>query len=282
MTGDWETDTLRTGCLGIVTINLPRIVNESKKDKNKFFEILRERFEMAARALRIKYRNLKRNAKVRLPFLTQSSNGDTYFRIEYCSRIVNLAGFNEAVEAFCNKELHNEESVKFAEEIVKNLIAFRRKLSRRHGKRLFSAILPYQEASRRLVLIDIEKYGIAKVNYSGTRDDPYFSTTRRLIMQKGDFLRIASESFDIEKKLEGLKTGGSLSIIELEEDSYKPEQLMKLTEQLVRNQYLDFFTYNRITTSCENCSKSWYGSLHKCPSCGSMSTLTVFNRFQST
>src|SRR5690606_36530022 len=59
LTEDWETDTLRTGCLGIVTINLPRIVHESEKDKSKFFEILKERCELAARALSIKYRALK-------------------------------------------------------------------------------------------------------------------------------------------------------------------------------------------------------------------------------
>jgi len=37
LTDDWETDTLRTGCLGYVTVNLPRIVHESERDKNKFF-----------------------------------------------------------------------------------------------------------------------------------------------------------------------------------------------------------------------------------------------------
>jgi len=39
LTNDWETDTLRTGCLGYVTVNLPRIVHESERDKNRFFEI---------------------------------------------------------------------------------------------------------------------------------------------------------------------------------------------------------------------------------------------------
>ena len=39
LTSDWETDTLRTGCLGCVTINMPRIVLECEKDKNKFFDL---------------------------------------------------------------------------------------------------------------------------------------------------------------------------------------------------------------------------------------------------
>jgi anaerobic ribonucleoside-triphosphate reductase len=282
LTGDWETDTLRTGCLGMVTINLPRIVHESEKDENKFFKILKERCEMAARALRIKYRGLKQHGKSALPLITQRSNGDTYFRLENCSRIINLAGFRESVEAFCEKSISHEKSIKFAEEIVKNLLAFKRKFSRRHGKRLFPVVLSSFEASVRLAQLDVEKYGVAKVKFSGTRDKPFYSTTRRLSLQGGDFPIIPSESLEIEKKLKGLNAGGSLSIIELKDAEYKPEELMKLTEHLVNNHYLEFFTYNRTITYCNNCKKSWFGVLHKCPSCGSMSTLTTFDRFVST
>jgi anaerobic ribonucleoside-triphosphate reductase len=282
LTGDWETDTLRTGCLGVVTINLPRIVHESEKDENKFFKIFKERFEMAARALRIKYRGLKQHGKGALPFITQRSNGDTYFRLENCSRIINLAGFRECVEAFCEKSMSHEKSVKFAEEMVKNLLAFKRKFSRRHGKRLFPVVLRSFEASVRLAQLDVEKYGVAKVKFSGTRENPFYSTTRRLSLQGSDFPIIPSESLEIEQKLKGLDAGGSLSIIELKDDEYKPEQLMKLTEHLVKNHYLELFTYNRIITYCNNCKKSWFGVLHKCPSCGSMSTLTTFDKFVST
>ncbi len=282
LSGDWETDTLRTGCLGVVTVNLPRIVHESEKDPNNFFKILKERCEMAARALRIKYRGLKQHGKGTLPFITQRSNGDTYFRLENCSRIINLAGFRESVEAFCEKDMAHEKSVKFAEEIVKNMLAFKNKFSRRHGKRLFPATLRSFAASVRLAQLDVEKYGVAKVRFSGTREQPFYSTTRRLSLQGGDFLIIPSESLEIEQKLRGLNAGGSLSIIELEDGERKPEELMKLTEHLVKNRYLEFFTYHRIITYCDNCKKSWFGVLHKCPSCGSMSTLTTFDRFAST
>jgi ribonucleoside-triphosphate reductase len=281
LTGDWETDTLRTGCLGVVTINLPRIVYESEKDKNNFFRILKERYEMAARALRIKYRRLKQHGKSALPFITQHSNGDTYFRLEYCSRIVNLAGFRESVEAFCEKSVNHDETKAFSEELVKNLASFKTKFSRRHGKRLFPAVLHNFEASMRLAQLDVEKYGVAKVKFSGTRENPFYSTTRRLSLQDGDFPIIPSESLEIEHKIKGLNTGGSLSIIELEDKEYTHEDLMKLTEHLVKNRYLEFFTYNRTVTYCSNCKKSWVGALHKCPACGSMSTLTTFDRFAS-
>jgi anaerobic ribonucleoside-triphosphate reductase len=282
LTGDWETDTLRTGCLGVVTVNLPRIVHESEKDKNKFFEILKDRCELAARALKIKYRGLRQHGKSALPFITQCSNGDTYFRLENCSRMINLAGFREAVEAFCEQSISHEESVKFAEELVQTLVVFKRKFSRRHGKRLFPAVLRSFEASVRLAQLDVEKYGVAKVKFSGTREKPFYSTTKRLSLQIANFPYIPSESLETEQKLKGLNAGGGLSIIELEDGDCKPEELLKFTERVVDNQSLEFFTYNRITTYCDNCKKSWFGVLHKCPSCGSIGTLTTFDRFVST
>jgi anaerobic ribonucleoside-triphosphate reductase len=186
------------------------------------------------------------------------------------------------VEAFCGKNIISEQGREFTDELVQNLLAFKRKFNRRHGKRLFPAVLPSYEASERLAQLDVEKYGVAKVKFSGTRENPFYSTTRRLALHAGDFPIIPSETLDLERKLGGLKAGGSLSIIELEDSTYKPKELMKLTEQLINNRYLEFFTYNRKITYCANCKKSWSGILHKCPSCGSISTLTKFDRFVST
>jgi anaerobic ribonucleoside-triphosphate reductase len=103
-----------------------------------------------------------------------------------------------------------------------------------------------------------------------------------LHLQVGNFPYIPSESLEIEQKLKGLNAGGNLSIIELEETEYKPEELMDMTRQLVEKQAVEFFTYNRRITYCSNCKKSWSGAFHKCPSCGSMSTLITFDRFNST
>jgi anaerobic ribonucleoside-triphosphate reductase len=214
--------------------------------------------------------------------MVQKSNGDMYFRLENCSRIINFAGFTEAVESFCGKSMSHEETVQFAEEIAQNLLAFKRKLSRRHSKRLFPTVLGSLESSVRLAHLDIEKYGVAKVKFSGTRDSPFYSTTKRLKLKHGDFPYVPSEALELEHKLKGLNDGGSLSIIDLEDKEYQPEQLLKLTEQLIKHDELEFFTYNRVTTYCDSCRKSWFGSLHKCPSCGSMGTLTTLERFART
>ena len=282
LTGDWETDTLRTGCLGCVTINLPRIALECEKDKNKFYDLMRERFELAARALSIKNNALKQFGKTSLPFLLQKAGGDTYFRLENCSRIINLAGLQEATEAFTEKNVNSEESRKFAEETIQNLLAFKQKIGRKYGKRLYPVILGSSEASERLAQLDIERYGVAKVKFSGTREKPYYSTAKRFQVKAAELLSIKTEMLETAQRWKGLNAGGNLSIIELEDAQYTPEALMNLTQRLMENQSIEFFTYNRLISFCDNCKKNWFGTLHKCPSCGSMSTLTTFDRFTST
>ena len=279
LSGDWETDTLRAGCIGYVTVNLPRLVHESEKNKSKFFELLRERCEMASRALIIKHRALRQHGRSAFPFLAQSTNGDTYFRLENCSGVINLAGFNECVESFSGKPVSSEEGGKFAEEITQNVLSFKHKVGRRYGKRLFTTLLRSAEASERLAQLDIEKYGVAKMRFSGTRDKPFYATTRRLALQEGS---VAAEALAVEHKVKGLNVGGSLNIIDLDEKPYTAEELLKVTTQLVGKHAVEFFTYDRKITYCRNCEKSLFGMLHKCPSCGAMSTLIKFGRFSAT
>ena len=282
LTGDWETDTLRTGCIGTVTINLPRIIHESEKEQKKFFEILKERYELSSRALEIKRRILRQHARSSLPFLTQRDTGDAYFRLENCSSTINFAGLHEAIDSWFPQSDAKEDNSKFAEEIVQNTIAFKHKIGRRHGKRTFPTILQSQQASERLAQLDIEKYGIAKVKFLGTRDNPFYSTSKRLELEPDNPLGIHSESLDFNHKLKSWSVGANLNIIELEEYDYKPEDLLNLTKELAQKQEVELFTYNRKMTYCSNCKKSWIGILNKCPSCGTVSTLTFFDRFRST
>ena len=282
LTGEWETDSLRTGCLGSVTINMPRIIHECAKDKYKFNELLKERFELAARALGIKNNVLKQFGKNSLLFLMQKTDGDMYFRLENCSRIINIAGFKEAVEAYTEKNINSEESIKFIEEVIANLLAFKQKMGRRHGKRLYPAILGNCEAAERLAQLDIERYGVAKVKFSGNRDKPYYSTLNRIQIKAAQPLVAPKGTIELAKAFKGLTMGGSLDIFELEGDEFSADQLLDLTNRILENQASDFFTYNRAISFCDNCKKNWYGTLHKCPSCGSMSMLTTFDRFTST
>jgi anaerobic ribonucleoside-triphosphate reductase len=124
------------------------------------------------------------------------------------------------------------------------------------------------------VQLDIERYGIAKVRFSGTREKPFYSTISKLILQDG---KISPEPLIFERKMRGLH-GGNLTVIDLGEVEHKPDELMSLTKQIFEVYNMEFLTYNRKLTYCINCKKSWFGFLHKCPSCEATSTLTYISR----
>ncbi|HLN44724.1 MAG TPA: anaerobic ribonucleoside-triphosphate reductase [Candidatus Sulfotelmatobacter sp.] len=278
ITGDSEADTLRTGCIGMVTINLPRIVLESEREKIKFFEILKERYELAMRALEIKMRMLRQYERTVLPFIAQNANGDRYFRLESCSSLINFAGLRESVDAFCEGKMQQDKSA-FMSEIIQNIVNLKVKMGRKRGKRFFPVILQSLEASERLAQLDIEKYGVAKVKFLGTKDRPYYSTSKKLNIPKDNVFNVKPESLEMVQKLKLLNQGGNLLVIDLEQTEFKPEDLMTLTKQFVEKEIAEFFTYNRVITFCNNCGKNWFGRLHKCPTCNAITTLIVFDRF---
>lgn len=271
---DWETDTLRTGLLGTVTINLPRAAVEAEKDKNRFHETLKERIEMAARALEIKHRALKQHSKTQLPFLTQQENGDQYYRIENAARIVNFTGITQAAEILTGNPLPEDKTQNLIEETAQTLTAYINKIGRKRGKRLLPATLPAAETNQRLATVDAERHGIGKIKYAGTRDKPYYTTIAHVIIQN-------DTSDPLQDKLENLRTGGNLTVIELDTIPTQPDRLMTVTKQML-DKKTEFFAYNLKQTYCTNCKKTSLGHMHKCPNCGSVATLTHYNRCANT
>ena len=271
---DWEIDTLRTGCLGIVTINLPRAVYQSEKDKTRFIETLREELEMANRALEIKHQTLRQHSKNLLPFLTQSSNGDEYYRLENAAHTINIAGFKEAAEAFTSKTLDSPEALTLQRETINEINNIASKISKKRGKHLQIATMPNPEATTRLARLDIERYGIAKIRNAGTRDKPHYTTTNRLTFQ----------NFNAPQPQQTTPTQplGNLTLIELAETTPAAEQILEATKQLLETQEPQLFIYNQKTTYCTNCKKTWPTTKTKCPQCNAISTLIHFDRYNET
>jgi len=274
---DWETDTLRTGVLGSVAVNLPRIAYECEKDETKFLDLLQERLEMAARALDIKYAALKQNGTRLLPFLLQSVSGDQYFRLENTSRLVNMVGLEETLESFYGRNPQDEKARRFMENMVQCISDFTHKMGKKRMKRLHSSVLPDVEAAERLAQLDIDRFGFGKVKYSGTREKPFYSTINVLHLREG-LIPPDHRVFDT-KIMNGLQAGGGLIVIESEGTEHQPNELMSLTKQVAEDPRSEFFTYDRKLTYCSNCEESWVGLLHKCPSCGATGTLTFYDRF---
>jgi anaerobic ribonucleoside-triphosphate reductase len=278
--GDWELDTLQTGNIDNVIINLPRLAYEAKGRQTRFFQLLEEQLEMALRALEIKYRTIKQRARENiLPFLTQKTDGDQYFRIENASRLVSFVGLNETIESFFEKDLHqDDETLDFAEKIVKYLSHNVRRYAKKPETRTSLAMVPNANASKRLAELDAEKYGWATVRAQGPREQPFYTDMVALPLEADVSWK---ERLNVEERFHKLTPGSHLAVIQLADSEQDPNELLSVTKEIAETYAVGLYVFNRHLAYCASCQKTFYGILARCPSCGSVNMLNCFSRLSA-
>jgi len=274
---DWELDTLQTGSVDSVIINLPRVMYEAGGRETSFFRLLDEQLEMALRALEIKYRTIKQRAREHLlPFLTQKTDGDQYFRIENAARLVSFVGLNETIQAFFGKPLKQDgETLDFAKKIVAYLSSDVERYSKKPETRACLAMVPAGDAAKRLAELDAEKYGWAKVRAQGTREKPFYTDLFALPLGVDVSWK---ERFRVEERFHRLTPGGHLAVVSLADVKQDPDDLLSVTRDVAGNYGVGFYVFNRNLAYCASCRQIFYGKLEKCPSCGSVNMLQSFSR----
>jgi ribonucleoside-triphosphate reductase len=274
---DWELDTIRTGCIDRATLNLPRVVYDAEKDRDKFFENLYDLSEKGLRALEIKYRTMrKRVQEGLLPFLVQKKEQDPYLRLENSSCLLSFVGLNETAQSMTGKTIkESEEALNFAVEVASYLSKLVKQYVKKRKIRYALALTPSLHAAKRLAELDIEKYGLGEVHNQGERDSPYYIHMTvvpfEAEMPLEDYLRI-------ESRFHALTPGGHLVKIPLRDSEEEPEQLFSTTQKIVEDYKIGLYAYDRSLTYCSNCQKTFHGEEIKCPACGSVNAVTRFRR----
>jgi ribonucleoside-triphosphate reductase len=276
-TTDLELDTMRTGGLESVIINLPRIAYEAKGKDDRFFKTLEDSLEMSRTALEIKYRVInERMERGLLPFLSQSIAGESYFRLRNAPRLISFIGLNEATKAHTNYDIHEDKSAfAFATKIVNFMTSYARRQSRKPSIRLSVSQTPNDEAAQRLTSLDVEEYGWSIVKAQGTREAPYYTNLVAIPLEADVPLKTRLK---VEEAFHPLITGGHLLPIRLKELGQDPEKLLSMTEQICRTTKIGCFTYTRSLTYCSNCQETLGGFQPKCPTCKSSASLILYDR----
>jgi len=276
---DWELDTLRTGNLGTVFLNLPRLTYDARGDESVFFRLLDEHLEMGVRALEIKYQAMRRRTREGLlPFLTQELDGNRYFRLENSSRNVSFIGLNEAVRSLSGKMLHEDSAaLQLAIKIVQYVLRYTRRLWRKPARALPS-MASSARAAQRLAELDVEKYGWGLVKTQGGKEAPLYTEMVAVPLNIDVPLK---ERLKVEETFHELCPGGHLSIIQVADTPQNPEELLSSTKEIVTSYRVGLFAYNRNVSYCSRCKRISFGFPPKCPSCGSTNKLTHFSRFSA-
>jgi anaerobic ribonucleoside-triphosphate reductase len=274
---DWELDTLQTGSVDSVIINLPRVMYDAGGKETGFFRILDDQLEMALRALEMKYRTIKqREREHMLPFLMQKTDGDQYFRTENAARLISFVGLNETIHSFFGKPLKQEgETLDFAQKIVSYLSTDIERYSKKPETRASLAMIPAADAAKRLAELDAEKYGWATVHAQGTKEKPFYTDLVALPLGVDVSWK---ERFRVEERFHRLTLGGHLAVVSLADEEQDPDDLLAVTRDVAGNYGIGFYVFNRNLSYCASCQKTFYGKLERCPVCGSVNMLQSFSR----
>ncbi len=275
--GDWELDTLQTGNIDSVVVNLARTTYEAKGKQAKFFKFLDYQLEMALRGLEIKYRTIKQRVREGLlPFLTQKANSNPYFRIENASRLVSFVGLNEAAESPFGKARHEDgKALHFGREVVKHISQTVKRYQKKPETRAAVSLTSNPDAAKRLAKLDVERYGWAKVRVQGTKEQPFYKGTSVVHLNTRGSLE---NRLRIEGEFHKLSSGGHLTILQLADNEQNPNELLSTTKNIVRSCDIGLYTYNRNLAYCAHCQNTFFGTPPKCPICGSSNMLICFSR----
>jgi anaerobic ribonucleoside-triphosphate reductase len=272
---DWNLDTLRTGSLDSVILNLPRLAYEATGNDNKFFELLDQYIAVATRALKLKQKIIEDRISQRLlPLLSHKVLNDSYFRQTTASQLIGVIGLNEAVEFHRKAKINRSmEALKFARDIIAHTNDVVEDLSKDSDQRIAVTRTPNREASNRLAELDVNRYGWSSIRAKGTKKKPHYTDVNTIFLEKE---RTINEQLRIEGSLHKLIIGGHIALIDLKNVETTAESLLKMSKSICQSTDLGFFLYKRQISYCMNCKQVFTDNPVKCPKCESVDSLVKY------
>ena len=255
----------KTGSVGVVTLNLPRIGYLSKNEE-EFFERLDELMEKARDCLSIKREVIEELTHSNLHPYSRFYLSDVrerfgeYWKNHFCT--IGIVGMNEAVLNLLGTDLCTDEGVSFAERVLdhmnERLLEFQEETGNLHNLEA----TPAESTSYRLARADVKRYpGIRSSNGEGSI--PYYTNSTQLPVGFTDDL---FEALDMQDTLQSKYTGGTVFHAFLGERLPSVEATKKLVRTIAENYSLPYFTLTPTFSICNN--HGYISGEHTyCPSC---------------
>ncbi|UOX40450.1 NrdD-like anaerobic ribonucleotide reductase large subunit [Aeromonas phage GomatiRiver_11] len=259
--------------LGVVSINIPKIAIEADGDIEKFYFILRKKFDLAVDASMERIKHLE-GAKAKVaPILYMEGAFGLYLDAEdeflphlkeRASISIGYIGLYEAALLLTgNSTADNFEAQKVAEKIAEylNIKCTRAKQVTGWSFSLYST--PSESLCDRFCRLDREKYGII----DGVTDKDWYTNSFHVPVEAE---LNPYDKIDVEKKFHWLASGGHISYVELPNMRNNIEALEQIWDYAMEN--LSYFGTNTPVDKCYECGYDGEFSCtskgFSCPSCG--------------
>ncbi len=277
----------KTGSIGVVTINLPRIGYLAKNEED-FFTRLDETMELAKQSLIIKrevIENLTSSGLHPYARFYLSDIKETfgqYWKNHFST--IGIIGMNDALLNFMNKSITDPEGKRFAEKIMDHI---RNKIAdfQVETNDIFNLeATPAEGASYRLARIDKKRYPDIRIynqefyrSQSRGAIEPYYTNSTQLPV---GFTTDVFAALDLQDSLQTKYTGGTVLHIFLGEDKPDPIAVKQLVKRVAEQYHLPYYT---ITPTFSICPEHNYipGEHELCPRCeeqGKTTSCEVYSR----
>lgn len=264
----------KTGSIGVVTINLPRIGYLSKT-KKEFFETLENKMDLAKESLEIKRKVLEGFMNKGLYPYSKFYLADVEkMRGEYFANhfsTIGLVGMNEALLNFIGEDVGSKRGRKFAEEVLKFMKDILVKYQEETGNMYNLEATPAEGTSYRLALKDRERY--PDIITAGEKI-PYYTNSTQLPVNYTDDL---FKALKLQDNLQSSYTGGTVFHIFSGEKVSDISTIKAMIKKVFENFSLPYITF---TPTFSICPVHGYilGEHFTCPKCVVDQPCEVYSR----
>lgn len=265
----------KTGSIGVVTVNLPRIGYLSKT-KTEFLNRLSRLMELAKESLEIKRKALDDFMEKGLypysrHYLEEMKKmRNTYFGNHFST--IGIIGMNEALLNFLEEDITTPKGRKFAIEVLDFMRDKMIKFQEETGNLYNLEATPGEGTSYRQAKTDMEKY--PDIITAGTKEAPYYTNSTQLPV---GFTDDVFQALDLQNDLQTKYTGGTVLHIFLGEKISDPNQAKNLIKKIFEKYSLPYVT---LTPTFSICPTHGYlsGEHFECPQCTIKQPCEVYSR----
>jgi ribonucleoside-triphosphate reductase len=275
-TGNWERDTLRTGNLAYISINLPRIAYKSETE-GEFFNELDRVLGLAEEILLIRRERALTclNDLGILPFLSQKDeDGEMYYRIDDATLSFGLVGLNEAIKAMGYEDILDDEGKDFSTLVLDYINEYAKDLVDETGYRWTILQTPGETTTHRFATLDVKKYG--KLAIVNGNEGAYYYTNSTHVPVDSDIM--IPQRLKSEESFHGQTAGGNICHIWLGEAFSNPDSLMTLTKRIATKTDMGFWAYSSSMSYCFGCNSLMRGLQEQCGNCGEKDNVEWYDR----
>jgi ribonucleoside-triphosphate reductase len=265
----------KTGSIGVVTIDLPRI-GYTSKTKTEFFDRLSYLMDLAKESLEIKRKALDNFMEKGLyPYSRHYLQDMKTLRNSYFGNhfsTIGICGMNEALLNFLDEDITTQKGRKFALEILDFMREKMVKFQEETGNLYNLEATPAEGTSYRQAKTDKEKY--PDIITAGTKEVPFYTNSSQLPVGHTDDV---FEALDLQNELQTRYTGGTVLHIFLGEKVSDPNAAKNLVKKIFDKYSLPYIT---LTPTFSICPTHGYisGEHFECPQCTIKQPCEVYSR----